>query len=181
MLKSKSLATLALAGMMTVGGAMAGAAPVHAAAPSNGTTPVVYDNRNIIPDGNGQYGMIIPTAISFTDDNKTADASVEITGINGYNLDTDWTALDVTASVKSANSYTLTGPGDPVAYTVKMANNGSVFSGAAEQEITKHFGVGGETVKKEAGTATLTGKATVKGQYTDTLTYSFVENTNTLK
>lgn len=183
MLKSKSLATLALAGMMTVGGVMAGGVSVHAAdpgaVPDSGTTPVLYDNRNVLPDGNGQYGMIIPTAITFTDDKTTADASVEITGINGYDLDKDWTALEIKTTVQSANSYKLTGDGGSVDYTVKMQNNNAAFTAdASAQEITKHFGIGAENVKKESGTATLTGKATKKGQYTDTLTYAFEEIKN---
>lgn len=181
MFKKKKVIALASA-MTLIGGMAAQTLPVYAAAPSNATTPVTYDNRQVLPDGNGQYGMIIPTSISFTDDKQTADATVEITGINGYDLDRDWTALDVTAKVASTNSYKLKDGSNEVTYEVKMTNNNAQFGADnTEQEIAKHFGVGGDTVKKEKGIATLTGKATVKGQYKDTLTYKFIENTNTLK
>lgn len=185
MLKSmKKTSLFALVGMLSLGAFATTTSPVHAAgnAPDDGTTPVVYDNRNVLPDKNGQYGMIIPTALTFTDDKQTADATVEITGINGYDLKEDWTNLEVKATVKSDNSYTLVGPGDAVAYELKMNGNAAKFEANTDaQEITKHFGVGGQTVTKEEGTATLTGKAKVKGQYKDTLTYSFEEVQNQLK
>lgn len=183
MLKStKKPALYVLTGIMAMGGLMVSGTSVHAAAPISGDTPVVYDNRNAIPDGNAQYGMIIPTALTFTDDNKTADATVEITGMNGYDLEKDWNELEVKASVKSTNSYTLIGPGDPVTYELKMYNNLAKFeSNSNAQEITKHFGIGGDTVTKETGQAKLTGKATKKGQYKDTLTYSFEEKKNEKK
>lgn len=187
MLKSmKKTSLFALVGMLSLGALATTTSSVHAAgnAPGDGTTPVVYDNRNVLPDKNGQYGMIIPTALTFTDDKQTADAPVEITGINGYDLKKDWTNLEVKATVKSANSYTLVGPdgSTPVAYNLQMKNNASPFTADdSAQEITKHFGVGGQTVTKEEGTAKLTGKAKVKGQYTDTLTYSFEEVKNDLK
>lgn len=182
MFKKKGIIALASAATV-IGGMAAQTVPVFANPIQSGTTPVSYDNRQVLPDGNGQYGMIIPTAISFTDDKQTADAAIEITGINGYDLDKDWTALDVTAKVASQNSYKLKdGANNEVAYQVKMNNNQGQFeANGNEQEVTKHFGVGGTTVKKEDGTATLTGKATVKGQYKDTLTYTFTENTNILK
>ena len=64
---------------------------------------------------------------------------------------------------------------------MKMDNQNKFEANGDEQEVTKHFGVGGTTVKKEDGTATLTSKAKVKGNYKDTLTYTFTENVNTLK
>lgn len=182
MFKKKGL--IALASAVTVIGGMAvqASTPVFANTISPGTTPVTYDNRQVLPDGNGQYGMIIPTAISFTDDKQTVNTAVEITGINGYNLDKDWIELDVKAKVSSANSYELKDGNNSVAYEVKMANNNTKFeANDSEQEVTKHFGVGGDTVKKESATATLTGKAKVKGQYKDTLNFNFEEMKNTLK
>lgn len=183
MLKSKvrkMLGVFGLVSVLTAGGlVVSDASVVHAAAPSEKGVPVTYDNRTVLPDGNGQYGMIIPTSISFTDTNKTANADVEITGVGGYNLDVDWTTLDVLVKVKSDNSYKLTGTGPNIDYQLKMTNNANEFeANDTAQEITKHFGVGGNAVKKETGEAKLTGKATVKGQYSDRLTYSFEEITN---
>lgn len=180
MFKKKGIIALASA-MTVIGGMAAQTVPVFANTIQTGTTPVTYDNRQVLPDGNGQYGMIIPTAITFTDDNQTVNTAVEITGINGYDL-SDWTELDVKAKVSSVNSYNLVDGANKVAYQVKMDNNNAEFgANADQQEVTKHFGVGGDTVTKEGATATLTGKAKVKGQYKDTLNFNFEEMKNILK
>lgn len=170
---------MAILGTVLIGGTIVNAQTTNSI--QNGSTPVTYDNRNILPDNNAQYGMVIPTAISFSDNKKEADASVQIVGINGYDIDTDWTELDVTTKVKSQNSYKLKNDNNKeVSYKLKMENNSAEFTANdQEQEISKHFGKGGDTFKEEEGTATLIGKATEKGQYTDTLTYTFTENTNT--
>lgn len=188
MLKLNKAGAVAIALLMAAGGSVAGGTAVFAAAPDDGTTPIVYDNRTILPDSNGQYGIIIPTGISFSDDSKTADASVEITGINGYDLDRDWSQLKVTASVASTNGYKLKSvPTDAgVDYKLKMDGNTDAFQSTmatptAAQAITDTLGIGTGNKKKAAGTATLTGSAKEKGRYTDTLTYSFAENENTLK
>ncbi|MGM0145784.1 hypothetical protein IGJ94_002351 [Enterococcus sp. AZ153] len=179
MINKKMMSTMAILGTVLIGGTIVNAQTTNSI--QNGSTPVTYDNRNILPDNNAQYGMVIPTAISFSDNKKEADASVQIVGINGYDIDTDWTELDVTTKVKSQNSYKLKNDNNKeVSYKLKMENNSAEFTANdQEQEISKHFGKGGDTVKEEEGTATLTGKATEKGQYTDTLTYTFTENTNT--
>lgn len=188
MLKSRTNKTgaMALAAVMAAGVFMTGGTAVHAAAPANGTTPVTYENRTVLPDGNAQYGVIIPTAVSFTDASKTANADLEITGIGGYDLDTNWTALQVTASVASTNGYKLKTGVKEVDYKIKMNGNAGDFDSSLTtptdaQEITTKLGVGGANVKKVTGTAELTGVASSKGSYSDTLTYSFVENTNTPK
>ncbi|WP_062804722.1 hypothetical protein [Enterococcus pernyi] len=182
MINKKMMSTMAVLGMMLTGGTIVNAQT--RTAPSDGTTPVTYDNRTVLPDGNAQYGMVIPTSISFSDDSKTADATLEIVGINGYYLDKDWTELGVTVKIASQNGYKLKKDSKEVSYKLKMDNNDSDFdSGMDEKEVTKKFGVGGSDgkVKKETGTATLTGKATEKGQYSDTLTYKFTETVNNQK
>lgn len=186
--KMKKLSAVAMATMMLVGGAVSVSAADNA--PADGKTPVTFDNRNTIPDGNGQYGMIIPTAITFENkEGATANADVEITGINGFNLDTDWTTLTVKTSVASANGFELL-PEDTVGNTTKatykLAYGTDEFtSGKAANPITKTLGVGtptaggDENVKKVEGTATLVNKTGVKkDKYTDTLTYSFEEVEN---
>ncbi|MGG5339782.1 hypothetical protein IGJ48_002484 [Enterococcus pernyi] len=182
MINKKMMSTMAVLAMTLTGGTIVNAQSKNIQGPGN--TPVTYDNRNVLPDDNAQYGMVIPTAISFTDDSKVADASLEIVGINGYDLDTDWETLDVSVKVTSLNGYKLVkDENKEVSYTLKMDGNDSTFTADKnEQDVTKHFGVNApNTVKKEKGTATLTGKATEKGQYLDTLTYTFTENTNTPK
>ncbi|MGY3724202.1 hypothetical protein SAMN05421767_14611 [Granulicatella balaenopterae] len=180
----------AIVAMTILGGMVVQATPIFAAAqtsPTNtiksGTTPVTYDNRQVLPDGNGQYGMIIPTAISFTDKNTTANADVEITGINGYKLE-DWKELSVQASVQSKNEYKLklNGNGtESATYELKYGGE-TAFTGASANQIKQKLGIGGhDNASKATGTATLKDKAgaTKKGQYTDTLTYSFKELQNT--
>lgn len=149
------------------------------------TTPVKYDNREVLPDGNAEYGIIIPTAILF-DDVKTQDnVDVEITGINGFDL-TDWTTLTVKASVQSLNAYQLrlNGNGPEYAtYDLKYTGNNSTFADVSKKDITTKLGVGGNSKAKVTGTANLKDKshATKKGQYKDILTYSFVEEANQKK
>lgn len=174
----------ALVCAMTIAGGLASAVPAYAAAPGNGTTPVTYDNRQALPDGNGQYGMIIPTAISLSDTNTTGNADLEITGINGFDL-SEWSELKVEASVQSTNSYKLKLNGTD---STKYAEYGLTYdtSQAIPQDgnktaITKKLGVGsGGQVAKVNGKVALGDKtkATEKGQYKDTLTYSFVEEAN---
>lgn len=182
----------ALACAMMLGGVMAGSVSAHAAAVSGGalnmgTTPVIYDNRQAIDvDSNGAYGIIIPTAITFTDDKKTADASVEIVGINGFSLD-NFSQLDVETSVASENAYTMVGPGTGATYTLTMEGNQTAFAAnKEEQNFVNHLGVGtaadgtSTVVTKENGKAQYTGAATQKGQYLDKLTYKFTEKAKQL-
>lgn len=155
--------------------------PVFAATSNTietGRTPVKYDNRKVLEDGNGQYGMIIPTAIRFTDEEKLANIAVEIVGINGFDIDEDWNTLEVSATVASTNNYKLRLNGTnqnvyadyalSIASTIEETTFGKNTSGA---------------IKKLEGTASLTNKdkATEKGQYTDTLTFNFIEETNVKK
>ncbi|MGL4283260.1 hypothetical protein [Eubacterium aggregans] len=98
LLAKRLVGTMALATILA-SGALSMMAPVHAA---DNTTPVIYYNRAVIDvNGNGKYGTLIPTAITFTDDSKEALADIEIVGIKGYSLD-DFSNLKVNASVKSA-------------------------------------------------------------------------------
>ncbi|WWU63305.1 hypothetical protein QJR26_09700 [Clostridium baratii] len=177
----------ALACAMTIAGGVASAVPAYAAAPGNGTTPVTYDNRQALPDGNAQYGMIIPTAVSLSDTKTQGNVDVEITGINGFDL-SNWAELTVATSVESQNEYQLRLNGTD---TDKYAKYGLTYGGtqaipqaAGKTEITKKLGIGSAgQVAKVTGTADLgdKSKATVKGQYKDTLTYSFVEEANQKK
>ena len=176
----------ALACAMTIVGGMATSVPVFANTIQEGTTPVTYDNREVLPDNNGEYGMIIPTAITFDDKNMTSNADVEITGIKGYQLE-DWSELSVQASVQSKNAYKLklNGNGAENA-TYKLTYGTDIATDGEKNAITQKLGIGGApdtNIAKVTGTATLLDKstATKKGQYTDTLTYSFSELANTKK
>lgn len=179
---------LSLSCILAVAGAggMATSMTVFANTIQEGTTLVTYDNEKVLPDENGEYGMIIPVAVTFSDTEMTANTDVEITGINGYEL-SNWRELSVQASVKSANAYKLKLNGNEskyATYGLKYDGNNTEFISNQEfQKINKNLGVGGAhdvNVKKVTGIATLKdkSKATKKGQYIDTLTYSFKEIIN---
>lgn len=184
MLKSKAITSLALAGVMLMGaGSMVHAAPA-AATIDSGTTNVTYDNRKVLPDSNGMYGMVIPAGIAFTDGKTSMDADISIVGINGYDL-SEWSALDVTATVASANSYKLlmdgTNADNGATYELQMTGNTAAFTAdAKDQAVTEHLGRGDGTTETAKGTATLKTKATKKGLYKDVLTYKFTENKNSI-
>lgn len=203
MLKSKKLfisgaCMLAMAGMVAPTAINAEEKSITG---KTGTTNVSYDNRNVIPDDSGQYGMIIPTAISFSNVGDTADATVAITGINGHEL-TDWSELGVSVKVKSNNTMSLKLEEDDFAdYQIVMDKSGdSSFDhdtaadsnqdqllnkstegiGTDGVDLAKTLGTGGSHVAEYKGQAKLMDvkNATVKGQYKDTLTYSFTETVN---
>lgn len=181
MLKSKlkKSGALAMACAVAVTGVIATTAPAFAAEVGTGTTPVTYDNRKVIPEVDGQYGFIIPTAISFTQDTTEANADVEMIGINGYNL-SDWTTLEVGVKVTSAGTWTLQGQGDASGNSAKYTTTYAGFS--AEQADITGLQLTKDANKIEA-TANLgdTSLAKKKGQYTDTITYTFDETTNVLR
>lgn len=185
--KNNKKGIVAMAGAMAItGGMFAQATPAYAENTiQDGTTPVTYDNRTVLPDSNGEYGMIIPTAISFTDDNATAKADIEITGINGYDLDNDWQDLTVKAKVKSEKGFQLQLDGEIGKYATYSLSYDMERSdaGTDENTIIQKLGVGRDKVKKVDGTATLEDKtmATTKGQYKDKLIYSFTEEANEKK
>ncbi|PQD35745.1 hypothetical protein [Enterococcus durans] len=178
MISKKMMGTMAVLGMMLAGGAETIVNAQTRTAPSEEAIQVTYDNRNVLPDSNAQYGMVIPTALSFTDDSQTADASLEIVGIGGYDIDNDWQELEINVKVSSKNGFKLKKDVQEVNYKLTVGTD-EFTSGTEEKTITKKFGKGNNTVKKETGTAELVGKAKEKGQYTDTLTYKFEETKNT--
>ncbi|MEG1433320.1 MULTISPECIES: hypothetical protein [Eubacterium] len=174
LLAKKMVGTIALATILA-SGALSMMAPVHAA---ENQTPVVYENRAVIDvNGNGRYGTIIPTAITFTDASKTAAADIEIVGVGGFSLD-DFAKLKVTTKVKSAGGFQMSGPvgSSGAKYEVNMTGNDAAFTaGTDEKEVTAPLGIGAGQEKKVSGTATYTGNASTKGQYKDTLTYTFTQ------
>ena len=158
-------------------------APISASAANiipNGTTPVTYDNRNIVPSPDGKYGVAIPSGINFSSTKTQVDASIELVGINGIDLDETFTALDVSAKVASANGFELTND-EPtgVAGTYKLTYGSDIFSsGTSDNSITTTMNL---SAKKVNGVANLLTEPTKTGVSTDTLTYKFTENTYTLK
>lgn len=166
----------ALACAMTIMGGMATSMPVLAAthAETTVTTPVTYDNRDTVDvDGNGKWGVVIPTAITFTDENKTGvNADVEITGINGYDLDRDFASLEVQGTISSQNTFKLAGEGDiadsTVAYQYELGSK-TYDADAIDLNVDQM----NLTTKKLTGRAKLTEDAAKKGKYADTITFAF--------
>ncbi len=112
-------------------------------------TPVSYDNRRIIPDGNGQYGVIVPSAIQFYDGALTKAADLEIVGINGFDL-TYWSELDVEVKVASQNGYLLHNDDEDLPYTLTYTGDtkfDSEVTKITEKTLTKHLGVGNELTR----------------------------------
>ena len=164
----------AIACAMTIIGGMSSATTVHAAGqyPQTGQTPVVYDNRNIVdPDGNGVWGVAIPTAITFTDENQTADADIELVGLNGYSL-SDFTQLDVDGTVQSQNAYKMIGEGSAsgseASYSYQLKS--TTFTADGEEQDIEQLTL---SAPKQEGIATLKTKGTKKGQHKDKLTFTF--------
>lgn len=193
MFKSKK----GIVAMAIMGGMLVQATPAFAVEPASGDTEVTYDNRQVLPDGNGQYGIIIPTAVAFADDAMSGSANLEITGIEGFDLK-DWKELKVEANVQSENEYQLKLNGtDSSKYAVysltydeqEITSNDETSTSTASNatKINKALGVSTNTPDSVSavveGTANLKdkSKATEKGQYKDTLTYSFKEVTNEKK
>ncbi len=188
-LKNKKIRVMALAAVVAVGTMMGSVANVNAASaitpdtPGTGETPVTYDNRNIIPDDNGQYGMVIPTSINFSDTSMEKEANLEIIGINGFEL-SEWTELVVTGTVTSENGAKLLNGSNSVSYKLDYAGN--VMTDGSETVIGADtgykFGVGeAANGTALAGKATLLEKGKVKGLYKDKLTYTFTEKANSMR
>ena len=167
-MKARKVVATALA----MGMVLSSTGVVHAAATTHtktGTTPVTYDNRNFIPDpGNPDmpdWAVTIPSAINFTDDNKTIDASVELVSKNGGAIPTN----DVTVTVESANNYKLkeAKSNDEVSYKL-------IYDGVTMTDVVKDVAtLKGPDDTTKAGNAVLgSDKASARGSYEDTLTYT---------
>lgn len=141
--------------------------PVSAAETSD--VPVSYDNRNVIEDPNGVWGVVVPTAVTFTDTKTTQNVDVELVGMNGYTL-TDFTnpSFAVNVDLKSLNSYKLLNGTIEAEYNVVYGSLTLDNANAAEASIATLTA----TANEQTGTANLTKKPTAKGTYTDTLTYT---------
>jgi hypothetical protein len=190
MLKSriKKMGTVAMAGMMMVGALASSGMAVHAAELTDtGKTPVIYTGKyvpgSLDGDGNVSYGMLVPTSITFTNNQKESAANVSIValGKNAAGEDAtlnDFSELKVQVSVSSENGYKLVSGENSVNYQLKMEGQASdaVFdSGTDAKEITQRLGKSENCVEEAKGTATLLTTSDENGPFKDTLTYKFVE------
>lgn len=160
--------------------------PVSAAenAPAPDSTTVTYTNNSSINGDSGVWGVVVPTAYSFTDADLTSTGVVELIGINGYTLAELNDSLAVQVKAKSENAYKVVdSASNEIEYNVAYgttvvdkttAVDGDSFTTDAVTELTK-------AAPKTSTTATLSKKGTVKGNYTDKITYKVSHTGDELK
>ncbi|NBA56633.1 hypothetical protein [Enterococcus hirae] len=145
---------------------------------------VTYDNRNLIndPDHTNDpfYVIATPGNVTFTDDNKTFDGSVQMLKPDASGFYEGDGVADV--SVQSANQYDLKLDGaDPVAYDFLYASTkGATAATDKKMEKTAGFqklATMNKTDNEFHVRYKMTGKATKQGAHTDTLTFKVTSNT----
>lgn len=138
------------------------------AAEAEGRTTVIYDNRKQITDpdhgNNPQWAVNIPSTIIFTDNDKEIATDVELTALNGSNIEATTVEVKVTSTKDYVMSLGADNTDDPVAYS--LLYNDTVMSG--EKASVGSLTGDGATI---SGVARMTGTATKAGEHTDTLTY----------
>lgn len=163
MTKLKRMLIGAFAMVMMIAGATSG---VFAASQS-GTTEVMYENTNEIPDPDDpnapKWSVKIPSKIEFSDTTRRVDASVELVSIDGGALP----ATDVLISVESMNGYklNLATKDDEVAYSL-------IYAGNTMTNTVTEVGKLNDTNVKISGEAILKGSAKKPGNHTDYLTFT---------
>lgn len=170
----KKLLTGITAAALTFG-AIAPSMSVFAAEKGEKNVPVTYDNRNIIPDpdnpNDAAWGVVVPTAIAFTDTKTEVAANVELVGMNGHVISELGDKFSVNVKVKSANGMKLVYDTDSLGYTLAY--------GDVDVIGTTDVPVADLTVAapEKVGKATFNGdKAKKLGNHTDTLTYTIQDN-----
>lgn len=195
---NRNMGRVLLAGACAAALTVGSAAPAFAA-PQSGTTSVTYSSSQQIPGTNG-WGFEVPTAIPFGSDKAvTVDASVNLYNtVPGGSVD-QITTLPIGGAklyVKSTNGFTLnkTGDVDPVAYQIVYQQIGEKAGGGAIDPVTLNAATGktktliGTFDKKQdspakadssraAGTASRLADAKESGAHSDTLTFSYDDET----
>ncbi|WP_418253532.1 hypothetical protein [Gordonibacter urolithinfaciens] len=174
-------------GRVLLAGACAAALAVGSAVPAfaddqSGTTNVTYSSSQQVPGTNG-WGFEIPTSIPFgADKSVTVDASVNL-----YNT-TPGASVDQIATLpaggaklylESANGFTLKkGSSDPVNYEIAYTGT-AVTKALFDQSVTVKTAIGTFTKANHTatGVATRTSDATEGGAHSDTLTFSYEDQT----
>lgn len=167
-----------------------GSIQIHAAARTQIKTatakdqdvPITYDNRNIVDGGSGIWGVVIPTAVSFSDTSMTSNTSIELQGINGYSLADLGDNLKVQVTLASKNGYQLQLASDNTKYATYSATYGTTVLDE-KNKASKQIAELTKATAKQAGTTQILNKqkASTKGTYTDTLTYAIAHTGDDLK
>lgn len=186
-MKTKKMILTGAAAFVAAG--VLGLAPINAAdeptTDGSGTTDVTYSNMNGADGDSGVWMVTFPSAIQFQDGDESKDLPLELLGAKGYTLDELGDDLEVQVSASSKNGYAMylngTDSQNKELYTVtykgtSVTTNSDKNSGLTEvAKLTK-------TAPKDKGVATLTGtKPTVKGDYSDVITYSLTHTGSDLK
>ncbi len=137
---------------------------------------VIYDNTKTITDTEspdaGKWGVRIPAAVQFTDDDKQADIPVELVGMNGTLIDTLDVQIDVTVQSKHGLKMYINDEAkeenDPIDYSV-------VYETQTMGTTPIILKMNSKTKNSVKGTATMTGKATKAGVHKDQLTYTVTQ------
>ncbi|MCP1100864.1 hypothetical protein M2454_000072 [Aequitasia blattaphilus] len=149
-------------------------------------TTVTYNNQSVVPGDSGVWGIVIPTAVSFSDGaGEKQNFSVELVGVNGYELDDLHADLRVQVSATSQEGYKLSdGKGNTADYEVSYTKTNSqqaITTGTSTAKSKTQVAELSKTTAKSDATATLKRKPTVKGAYKDKIKYSIAHTGSELK
>lgn len=183
---NRNMGRILLAGACAAALAVGSAVPAFAAE-QRGTTSVTYSSSTAIPGTNG-WGFEIPTAIGFgTDKTVTVDASVNLFNTTpGGTVDQITTLPQGGAKLylASANGFKLqkaVAPLDPVDYEIAYTSpsGGTITTAKFDQTVKAKAAIATFTKSDNAatGVATRTGDATEGGAHSDTLTFSYEDQT----
>lgn len=140
---------------------------------------VIYDNTKTITDPEspdaGKWGVRIPAAVQFTDDDKQADIPVELVGMNGILIDTLDVQIDVAVQSKHGLKMYINNEAkeenDPIDYNVVYGS----LTMDSNNTVPITLEMNSKTKTSVKGTATMTGKATKAGVHKDELTYTVTQ------
>lgn len=138
-------------------------------------TDVAYDNRNAIPDPdnptNPAWTLLVPSGITFRDDERVFKANVAIESVNEGNMPN----YPVEVQVKSKNGYKLIQGSEKLDYDLQYQIGGtwhSMYTNGTKFAILGTFDANSPSGTTIKGKAILSGIATQTGKYFDTLLFS---------
>lgn len=160
--------------------------PAMAAEEGSANTTVTYENRQTTGGDSGVWGVVIPTAVSFTDEvgGNQKSLDLELVGMNGFVLSDLSANLKVAVTAKSTNGYKLKSGANEAAYSVTFAGGITGESDLIDTPsgtIAQKVGTLSVANPIRTGSASLAAKPTVKGSYVDTITFGVSHTGDELK